>query len=100
MNEGWLLGKPEKWPIDITQEEGGIEIATELFKSIKRRFFFENIYAKKLSGLQPLDFNECVSVFMKIKQDNKIIKRMITNRINSVVRFFSFCFLSFSSALL
>ena len=84
MKDGWILGEPEKWPINVTSEEGGVEAATELFKSIKRRFFFENIYAKELAGLQPLDFNECVSVFMKIKQDNKIIKRMIIGSMNRI----------------
>lgn len=84
MKEGWLLGEPEKWPIQITKDEGDIEAATELFKSIKRRFFFENMYAKDLVGLQPLDFNECISVFLKIKQDNRRIKRMIVGSMNRI----------------
>lgn len=84
MSEGWLLGIPNKWPIQITTNEGGVEAATELFKSIKRRFFFENIYAEELCGLQPLDFKECTSIFLKIKQDNTRIKRMIVGNMNKI----------------
>lgn len=84
MRDGWLLGSPDLWPKDVTQEVGGVEAATTLFKSIKRKFFFENIYAKELTSLQPLDFNECISVFLKIKQDNKIIKKMIISSMNKL----------------
>ena len=84
ITDGWLLGEPEKWPIQINKNEGGMEAAIDLFKSIKRKFFFENIYAEELSNLQPIDFKECTSVFKRIKQDNKNIKRMIIYSMNKI----------------
>ena len=84
MKDGWLLGLPERWPIQVTEEEGGVETATLLFKSVKRKFYFENFYAKDLCNLQPLDFKESVLIFLRIKQDNTRIKRMIIGSMNKI----------------
>lgn len=84
MREGWYFGQPSKWPYQITKDEGSIEEATTLFRSIKRKFFFENAYAKELINLQPLDFDECVDVLINIKQESRRIKRMLINSMNKI----------------
>lgn len=82
--EGWMLDVPDKWPYQIIEGKGAVETATKLFKSIKRKFYFENVYAKELSELQPLDLNECIDVFMRIKQDAKRIKKMLVSSMNKI----------------
>lgn len=83
--EGWLLGIPEKWPKDLTNES--VEAATELFKTIKRRFYFENIYAKEISALQPSDYIECERIFTSIKNVSEM-KRTRCMLVNSMNRLF------------
>lgn len=83
--EGWLLGTPLKWPKDLTEES--VEEAMALFKTIKRRFYFENIYAKGLSELQPTDYTECMRIFTSIKNTNAM-KRTRNMLINSMNRLF------------
>ncbi len=82
--DGWLLGVPEKWPYEITEDS--VEAANELFKAVKRRFYFENIYAKKLSSLQPTDYLECEHIFTSIKNtlDMKRTRSMIINSMNRI----------------
>lgn len=82
--EGWTLDVPDKWPTQITEGKGVVEAATKHFKSIKRKFYFENIYAMGLSELQPLDFNECIDIFIRIKQDTKRIKKMLVGSMNKI----------------
>ena len=55
--EGWQLDCPTQWPAQITKGNGSVEEAIRLFKSIKRKFYFENIYAKGLTELQPQDIS-------------------------------------------
>lgn len=83
--DGWLLGVPDKWPKDLTSES--VEAATTLFKSIKRRFYFENIYAKKLNNLLPNDYIECERIFVSLNSTSR--KRNILGMvINSMNRLF------------
>lgn len=80
--EGWLMGHPDRWPYELT--ENSIEEANELFKSIKRRYYFENIYAKNLSDLQPTDYIECERIFTKLTQasEKRQILRMLIHSMN------------------
>lgn len=83
--DGWLLGVPDKWPKDLTNES--VEAATALFKSIKRKFYFENIYAKELCDLQPIDFIECERIFVNLSNASR--KRSILSMlISSMNRLF------------
>ena len=84
ITEGWQFDCPTRWPIEITNGSGSVEEATQLFKSIKRKFYFENIFSKELADLQPQDFKECISVFVKINEDPKRIKRMIISSMNKL----------------
>lgn len=84
ITEGWRFDCPAEWPCQITKGTGSVEEATQLFKSIKRKFYFENVFAKALSELQPQDFRECIDVFARIKQDKKRIKRMLISSMNKL----------------
>lgn len=84
ITEGWQFDCPTEWPYQITKGTGSVEEATKLFKSVKRKFYFENIYAKALSELQPQDFRECIEVFARIKQDKKRIKRILISSMNKL----------------
>lgn len=83
--DGWLLSVPERWPWELTTES--VEDATALFKSLKRKFYFENIYAKELSALQPADYTECVKIFTGIKSKNEM-RRTCSMLVNSMNRLF------------
>jgi len=80
--DGWLIGAPTKWPKELTDES--VEEATKLFKSIKRKFYFENAFAKELSELQPVDYTECERVFVSLgnTSSKKSILSMLINSMN------------------
>lgn len=82
--EGWQLDCPSSWPADITSGAGSVEDALALFKSIKRKFFFENIYASKLNELQPRDLKECIHLLQTIQQDALRNKRMLIFSMNKL----------------
>jgi hypothetical protein len=80
--DGWLMGAPDKWPKELTDES--VEEATTLFKSIKRKFYFENIYAKELSELQPIDYTICERIFVSLgsTRSKRDILGMLINSMN------------------
>lgn len=80
--EGWLLDTPQVWPKDITDKDVGE--ATRLFKSIKRKYYFENVFAKDLTELYPNDYLECERIFVNLKKDKRKIKRMLIASINKL----------------
>jgi len=80
ITDGWLLEAPKEWPKNITD----VEAATKLFKSIKRKFYFENIYAKDLTELYPTDYLECERIFVNLQRDKRKIKQMLISSINKL----------------
>ena len=82
--DGWQLDTPQRWPYQITSGSGSVEEATQLFKSIKRKFYFENCFSKELASLQPQDFRECIDFLVKLKQDSSRYKRMLTYSMNKL----------------
>lgn len=80
--EGWQLAPPAKWPVQLTKDSDSVEDAVRLFKSIKRKFFFENIFAKELVDLQPQYYSECIDILVKLKQDAHRIKRRLIRSMN------------------
>lgn len=84
ITDGWQFDCPKKWPAEITKGAGSVEEATQLFKSIKRKFYFENIYSKELAELQPRDVQESIDVFVKINENPQKIKRMIISSMNKL----------------
>jgi len=79
--DGWRLGAPEKWPYEIEED---VEQAVNLFKSIKRKFYFENELSKGLEDLQPVDYNECEKILISIRSKNKEIKRRLIRSMNKL----------------
>ena len=77
--DGWRLGIPEKWPYEIEED---VEQAVDLFKSIKRKFYFENELSKGLVDLQPVDYSECEKILISIRSKNKEIKRRLLRSMN------------------
>lgn len=82
ITDGWQFGCPIKWPHQITKETGTVEDAVIRFKSIKRKFFFENVFAKELMSLQPQDYSKCIDILVRIKQDPTGIKRRLIRSMN------------------
>ena len=80
LQDGWRLGMPEKWPCDIAE----VEQAVDLFKSIKRRFYFENGLSRSLEELQPVDYQECEKILVEIRSKNKEIKRRLIRSMNKL----------------
>lgn len=82
--DGWQFGCPNQWPAQMAKNNGSVEEATQLFKSIKRKFYFENIYSQELSDLQPQDFRECIDILHRIKTEERRIKRMLIQSMNKL----------------
>ena len=80
LKNGWRLGVPEEWPCDITE----VEQAVDLFKSIKRRFYFENELSGSLEKLQPIDYQACEKILIEIRSKNKEIKRRLIRSMNKL----------------
>ncbi|MDL2233983.1 hypothetical protein LJC63_10470 [Ruminococcaceae bacterium OttesenSCG-928-L11] len=79
--DGWRLGIPKKWPHEIEAE---VEQAVDLFKSIKRKFYFENELSKDLDDLQPVDYSECEKILISINSKNKEVKRRLIRSMNKL----------------
>ena len=80
LQDGWRLGVPDKWPCGIDE----VEQAVDLFKSIKRRFYFENELSRGLEELQPIDYQECEKILIEIRSKNKEIKRRLICSMNKL----------------
>ena len=71
---------PGKWPLEYNNTEE----ALTAFASIKRKFYFENIYSKKISELQPDEYVDCCKVFQQIDSRKSKIRDIIVQAINRI----------------
>lgn len=81
ITDGWLFDKPERWPNDQLFEDD-VEGALDLFKSIKRKYYFENVNGQDLYKLQISENEEYVKIFSSIKDSherNNYKKRVIAS---------------------
>lgn len=78
--EGWQITIPEIWPKDFKN----VEEATMCFKSLKRKYYFENIYAAELCILQPVEYTQCSNIFKDIDTKKKKIKEDIVRSLNKL----------------
>jgi hypothetical protein len=78
IRDGWRLGLPERFPCEIDE----VDEAVALFKSIKRRFYFENELSHSLEELQPIDYQECEKILVQIRSKNRDIKRRLLRSMN------------------
>jgi len=78
--EGWQIAVPETWPKDFEN----VEEATACFKSLKRRYYFENTCAADLCLLQHREYLQCSDIFKNIDTKKKVIKEDIVRSINKL----------------
>ena len=78
IEDGWVLQTPNKWPFEYED----MEEALAAFASIKRKFYFENIYSKKISELQPDEYVDCCKVFQQIDSRKSRVRDIIVQAIN------------------
>lgn len=83
INEGWLLGAPHKWPNNLEYNDS-VDEAILCFKSIKRKYYFENEFGAKLTELQPDEIKRCTEVFNNFESQKKQIKERIIRSINKL----------------
>lgn len=83
ITDGWINELPEIYPNDsrFDDDRNG---AIACFKSIKRRFYFENIRGSKLFDFQPEEVKSSAEVFSKLESRKKKIKGNIILSINKL----------------
>lgn len=78
MTEGWISKEPILIPCLIEDENDAIDA----YKSMKRRFFFENIDGCKLYDLMPKEYESYYNVLINCSSSNDRIKREMILGIN------------------
>lgn len=76
--DGWILQVPSKWPFEYEDTEE----ALNSFASLKRKFYFENIYSKRIVELQPDEYVDCCKVFQQIDSRKSKVRDIIVQAIN------------------
>lgn len=80
---GWYLDKPEKWP-NAPEFDDSVDEAVICFKSIKRKYYFENEGGAFLAELQPDEIKRCTEIFTMFETQKKPIKERIIKSINKL----------------
>lgn len=83
VSEGWLLDVPTKWP-NSPEFDNCVDDAVNCFKSIKRKFYFENQRGHELAELQPDEIKRCTDIFINFEAKKKPIKEKIIRSINKL----------------
>jgi hypothetical protein len=83
VQSGWLLNAPTIWPNDKSFDDD-VEGAIECFKSIKRKYYFENTDGHLLLALQPDEIRKCADIFTHFESQRKKIKERIIHAINKL----------------
>lgn len=78
--DGWRVDTPVNWPFELDDQEE----ALELFKSIKRKFYFENVNSIILNDLLPHELQKCKEVFRGLEVRREKIKKDIIESINKL----------------
>lgn len=82
IKDRWVLGIPGTYPND-EQFDDDADSAIELFKSLKRKYYFENIGGSDLFALQPSDILR-YDLFNVFEAKRKQIKETIIRSINKL----------------
>lgn len=83
VESGWLLDCPDKWP-NAAEYDNSVDDAVICFKSIKRKYYFENVGGKELAELQPDEIKRCTDIFTTFETQKKPIKERIIRSINKL----------------
>lgn len=81
--DGWLIEVPCKWP-NAQEYDDSVDEAVMCFKSIKRKYYFENTGGKNLADLQPDEIKRCTDIFTTFEMQRKPIKERIIRSINKL----------------
>ena len=79
---GWLFAIPEIWPADERYNDD-VESAIQLFKDIKRRYYFENTNEVELKQMQPSGIMD-MDLFANFESQKSKIKDRIIRAINKL----------------
>lgn len=83
LKDGWRFETPDVWPSDQKFDDD-IDGAIECFKSIKRKFYFENERASELDVIQAPEIKFCNEIFNNYESEKSKIKRIIIRSINKL----------------
>lgn len=81
--DGWYKDIPSQWP-NAPEFDDSVDDAVICFKSIKRKYYFENIGGNELSLLQPDEVKRCINMFKTFEVQKKQIKERIIRSINKL----------------
>lgn len=80
IKDGWLFGVPENFPNQVED----VDEAVELFRELKRRYYFENEDGKELFKLQPDEITKCTEIFTTFESQKKKTKEALIRSINKL----------------
>lgn len=78
--EGWRLDVPSCWPYELDDQEE----AMRCFKSVKRKYYFENINSTYLNELLPIEIQKTKEAFQGLESKKEKIKKDIIESINKL----------------
>ncbi len=77
---GWIFGEPDRFPNQVVD----VDDALELFRELKRRYYFENSDGKELLKLQPDEITKCTEIFTTFESQKKKTKEALIRSINKL----------------
>lgn len=80
IKNGWFFGAPDKFPNQVED----VDEALDLFRELKRRYYFENKDGKELFKLQPDEITKCTEIFTTFESQKKKIKEALIRSINKL----------------
>ncbi len=80
---GWAIGAPQKWPC-ASEFDDAVDDAVDCFKSIKRKYYFENTQGRELGRLQPEEIQSSIDAFTLFDSQKKKIKERIIRSLNKL----------------
>lgn len=83
IKEEWCLDVPAKWP-NSSDFDCSVDEAVVCFKSIKRKYYFENKGGITLAELQPDELKRCTEIFTTFEAKKKPIKERLIKSINKL----------------
>lgn len=83
IRDGWQIKAPGKWP-NSQEYDNSVDEAVICFKSVKRKYYFENEGGKELADLQPDEIKRCTDIFTSFEMQKKPIKERIIRSINKL----------------
>ena len=79
----WYLDTPSEWP-NSSKYVDSVDQAIICFKTVKRKYYFENMGGAELANLQPDEIKRCSEVFTSFETKKRVIKERIIKSINKL----------------